>query len=139
MGATETVTRTQTVSPWRASLEVAWRRTGAVWTQFRKNRSAMIGLVILIFFTGMALLAPFIAPYGPLQRVTDVPSLPQPPSSAHLLGTNLERNDIYSQILWGSQVSLIVGLASAVVAAVLGTIVGLVSGYVGGWVDEVIM
>ncbi len=139
MGATETVVRMPSVSPWRASLKVAWRRMADVWSQFRKNRSAMVGLAILIFFTGMAILAPFIAPYGPLQRATDVPSLPQPPSPAHLLGTNLARNDIYSQVLWGSQVSLLVGLASAAVASVLGTIVGLISGYVGGWVDEVIM
>ncbi len=139
MGATETATRTQSVSPWRANLRVGWRRVTDVWAQFRKNRSAMVGLVILIFFTGMAILAPLIAPYGPLQRVPNVPSLPQPPSPAHPLGTTLERYDIYSQVLWGSQVSLIVGLASALVAAVLGTAVGLVSGYVGGWVDEVIM
>ncbi len=139
MGATETVTRTRTVSPLRASLKVGWRRITEVWGQFRKNKSAMIGLFILIFFTGMALLAPFIAPYGPLQRAVDVPSQPQPPSAAHWLGTNLERNDIYSQILWGSQISLLVGVASAIVAAVLGTAVGLVSGYAGGWVDEVIM
>ncbi len=142
MGATETVERVQAVSPWRASFKVAWRKVAEVWGQFRKNRSAMVGLAILIFFTAMALLAPFIAPWpplGPASRDLSIPSLPQPPSPAHILGTNLNRQDIYSQILWGSQASLLVGLASAIVAAVLGTAVGLVSGYVGGWVDEVIM
>ena len=139
MGATETVVKSAPVSPWKVSLKVALRRVNDVWGQFRQNRSAMIGLGILIFFTAMALLAPVIAPYGPLQYDPNIASLPQPPSSAHLLGTDLNRYDIYSQILWGSQVSLLVGVASAVVASVLGTIVGLVSGYVGGWVDEVIM
>lgn len=139
MGANEAVVKRNVVSPLRVTLTVALRRVNEVWTQVRHNRSAMVGLAILVFFAGMALLAPWLAPYGPLQRDLTIPSLPQPPSAAHLLGTNNERQDIYSQILWGSQVSLIVGLASAIVASVLGTIVGLVSGYVGGWVDEVIM
>ncbi len=141
MGATETVIRSPNVSPWRASLKVAYRRFHEVWIQVQHNRSAMVGLAILVFFTAMALLAPWIAPYGPLQRDTTLPlgGGPQPPSAAHLLGTNSDKQDIYSQILWGSQISLLVGVASAVVASVVGTIVGLVSGYVGGWVDEVIM
>lgn len=140
MGATETVVRPpQTVSPWRAYLKVAYRRFDEVWTQVRHNRSAMVGLAILVFFTAMAALAPWIAPYGPLQRDLAIPAGPQPPSPAHLLGTNSDKQDIYSQILWGSQISLLVGVASALVASVVGTIVGLVSGYVGGWVDEVIM
>ena len=139
MGATETVAKPQTVSPLRAFLKVALRRTGEVWAQVRHNRSAMVGLGILVFFTGMAVLAPWIAPYGPLQRDLSIPAQPQLSSPAHLLGTNSDQQDIFSQIIWGSQVSLIGGVAAASVAAVGGTIVGLVSGYVGGWVDEVMM
>ena len=139
MGATETVVKSHPVSPFRAFLKVARRRTGEVWTQVRHNRSAMVGLGILVFFTGMAVFAPWIAPYGPLQRDLTIPPQPQLSSPAHLLGTNSDQQDIFSQIIWGSQVTLIVGGASAIVAAGVGTVVGLVSGYVGGWVDEVMM
>jgi len=55
------------------------------------------------------------------------------------LGISEDGADIYSQVIWGSRISLIVGIFSAMVASVLGTAVGLVSGYMGGWVDELIM
>ncbi|HYM39294.1 MAG TPA: hypothetical protein VEY12_03995, partial [Thermoplasmata archaeon] len=125
------------VSPFRAWLKVAWRRFREVWVQVRHSRTAMVGLAILVFFIAMAVFAPWIAPHGPLQRVDSNP--PSAPSSAFPLGTDVAGNDIYSQIIWGSQISLIVGIASAIVASVVGTAVGLVSGFLGGWVDEVMM
>ena len=86
----------------------------------------------------LAVAAPWIAPYGPLEPVTDAPPLSHA-SPQHPFGVNLLGRDIYSQVIWGSQVSLIVGVMSAFVAIVIGTGVGLISGYVGGWLDEVIM
>src|SRR5438445_327077 len=107
---------------------------------------AMVGLAILVLFIGMAVFAPWLAPYGPIERVADtsncVPNIScplSPPSAQHPLGISEEGSDIYSQVIWGSQISLIVGIFSAMVASVLGTAVGLVSGYMGGWVDEVMM
>ncbi len=107
----------------------------------------MAGLIILLFFTALAVAAPWIAPYGATQSVGDAACsrLPvpatylQPPCSAHPLGTNYFSNDIYSQVIWGTQISFIVGFASAFVATVVGTGMGLISGYVGGWIDEVLM
>ena len=147
MGATEVVTKRPTLSPFRAALTVAWRRANQVWTQIYHSRNAMAGLIILLFFTTLAIAAPWIAPYGPMQSVGDttcsrlqVPATYlQPPCSAHPLGTNYFSNDIYSQVVWGTQISFIVGIASAVVATVVGTGIGLISGYVGGWIDEVLM
>src|SRR5213593_4584015 len=117
-----------------------------VWTRIRHSRTAMVGLGILVFFIGMAVFARWLAPYGPIDRVADTSncilnvSCPlSPPSAQHPLGISEEGADIYSQVIWGSQISLIVGIFSAMVASVLGTAVGLVSGYVGGWVDEVMM
>lgn len=107
----------------------------------------MAGLIILLFFTALAVAAPWIAPYGATQSVGDTacsrlavpaPYL-QPPCPAHPLGTNYFSNDIYSQVIWGTQISFIVGIASALVATVVGTGMGLISGYVGGWIDEVLM
>src|SRR5437867_8562450 len=106
----------------------------------------MVGLAILIFFIAMAVFAPWLAPYGPIDRVADtsncVPNVScplSPPRAQHLLGISEEGADIFSQVIWEAQISLIVGIFSAMVASVLGTAVGLISGYVGGWVDEVMM
>ena len=120
MGATETVTKTPTVSPFRASLKVAYRRLEEVWLQIRHSRMALVGLAILIFFTAVALLAPLLAPYWPLQRIvpvdSTVPCTPtvscplSPPNSAYPLGVSFFGMDIYSQVIWGTQVSLIVGV-----------------------------
>ncbi len=134
MGATEVVVRPGVISPFQASLRVALRRMKEVWTQIRHSWTAMVGLSILVFFIGMAVFAPWIAPYGPIDRVADssncIPNVScvlSPPSSAHPLGISEEGADIYSQVIWGSQISLIVGIFAAMVASVLGTAVGLVS------------
>jgi peptide/nickel transport system permease protein len=147
MGVTEVVTKRPTISPLEATLRVAWKRAKEVGTQIYHSRNAMAGLTILLFFATLAIAAPWIAPYRPTQAVGDtacsVYQVPatylQPPCPAHLLGTNYFSNDIYSQVIWGTQISFIVGIASAVVATVVGTAVGLISGYVGGWIDEVLM
>src|SRR3989442_1478679 len=80
MGATEVViSRPSVVSPFRAQLTITGRRLGEVWHQILHNKTAMAGLCILIFFVFLALAAPWIAPYGPLQPVNDAPAL-SPPS-----------------------------------------------------------
>jgi peptide/nickel transport system permease protein len=147
MGTNDTVARPRVVSPLRASLTVEMRRLRAVWVQIYHSKNAMAGLVILVFFAFLAIAAPVLAPYGPMTSVSDTTCsnlLPpatylQPPCSAHLMGTNYLSFDIYSQVIWGTQISFVVGIASAIVAAVVGTVVGLVSGYLGGWIDEVMM
>ena len=138
MGATEVIKAPQIVSPLRARTIIALRKLRDVSRQVLHNRTAMTGLVILIFFVFLAVAAPVLAPYPPLTAVPDVGPLTDP-SPAHLLGTNRLGDDIYSQVIWGTQVSLLVGILSAIVASVVGTLVGLFSGFIGGWVDEVIM
>ncbi len=147
MGATDVVVKRAPISPLRATLKVASRRILEVWAQVYRSRSALAGLGILIFFLVIALFAPWIAPYAPNYKVSDTacpqlnPGQPalQLPCAAHPLGTNYFRNDIYSQVIWGTQISFVVGIVSALVASVVGTAVGLISGFVGGWVDEVMM
>ena len=141
MGATEVIIKRPSVSILRASLIVAYRRFRDVWTQIYHSRTAMIGMGILVFFTFLALAAPWLAPYGPRQAVSDAnpTSFLQRPNPLHPIGTNYFSFDIYSQVIWGTRISLIVGIASAVVASVVGTAVGLISGFAGGWLDEVMM
>ena len=101
-----------------------------------------IGLTLIILFIVMAVIGPYIAPYGPFEATQNalgrVARL-SPPTSSNLLGTTTQGIDVLSQLLWGARVALIVGVISAIGSVVLGTLIGLVSGYFGGWVDEVLM
>lgn len=107
------------------------------------DRLALIGVVILIIFLFMALFAPQIAPYDPNEILTDPVTGEtlrfQPPSAQFLFGTNNLARDIFSQVVYGSQVALLVGFLSAASVTILGTNVGLLSGYFGGKVDELLM
>ncbi len=107
------------------------------WKEFRSNRKGIAGLVIVGFFSIMAILAPFISPYNP--NSTNPALFLAPSSSTHLFGTNTLGQDLFSRDLYGAQVSLIVGIAAGAVAVAIGLLAGLVSGYMGGIVDEVIM
>ncbi len=134
----EVVHGVRVVSPFRARATVMARRFREIGLQILHNKAAVLGLVILVFFVVLAIAAPWIAPYGPLEAVPDALPLSRS-SSSHPFGVNQLGYDIYSQVIWGTQTSLIVGIAAAIVASVIGTAVGLISGFVGGWLDEVIM
>jgi peptide/nickel transport system permease protein len=104
--------------------------------------SAMAGLTLIIAFMLLAILAPVIAPYGPFEVVYEADQAVarlSPPTWRNWFGTTNQGMDVYSQILWGSRVALVVGLLSALGSVLLGTLIGLVSGYFGGWIDEVLM
>src|SRR5579875_1552068 len=102
-----------------------------------RNRKALAGLGIILFYVAMALLAPVVSPYS--VQYTNPSAFLLPPSGAHIFGTNTLGQDLFTLDLYGAQVSLIVGLAAAGVAVAVGTVVGLVSGYLGGIVDEFLM
>jgi len=103
---------------------------------YRRSRSGLLGLAILLFFVLTAIFAPILAPYDPYKRV-DRPILP--PSSKYRLGTNDIGQDIFSELIYGTRVSLTIGFAAAFFTVIIGTIIGVVSGFLGGSVDEVLM
>lgn len=108
-----------------------------VWIRLRRNKLAMVGMVIAILLALMAILAPLIAPYDyQAQSVTERLQLP---SAAHLLGTDNMGRDILSRIIYGGRISLLVSLLAVSVSLVIGGLLGAVSGYFGGIVDAVIM
>lgn len=101
----------------------------------KRNQSLrIIGIVILVFVTFLAVFAPYIAPYDPYAYGKPY----QSPTPEHWLGTNDMGQDIFSEIIYGSRVSLTVGLTSAVVIITVGTVLGMLSGYYRGKVDAVI-
>src|SRR5882672_3217503 len=104
--------------------------------------SGAAGLVVVLLFIALAALAPVIAPYGAFEVVYNADHSVvrlSPPTWRTWFGTTSQGMDVFSQILWGARVALLVGLLSALGSVVLGTLIGLVSGYFGGWIDEVLM
>lgn len=113
--------------------------TAALRLYFRKP-SGVIGLLMLLVVIFAAVFAPLIAPYDPYQRVQVQPQdILAPPDENHLLGRDDAGKDVFSQLLYGAQVSLIVGFAASFMAVIIGTTVGLLSGYIGGKLDQFLM
>jgi peptide/nickel transport system permease protein len=109
---------------------------------FKGERMGQFGLVLLTVFLLLALLAPVVAPYDPDTRHrTDAGELNRlgSPSGEHLLGTNHEGQDVLSQVLYGTRVSVFVGVLAAIMAVFIGTNVGLITAYYGGWIDDALM
>ena len=97
----------------------------------------VLALALIAIFAFGALLAPLIAPYDPLAQ--DLASRLEPPSGAHWLGTDQLGRDIASRLLYGSRISLVIGVVVVGLAGIFGTFVGLIAGYAGGLVDEALM
>ncbi|WP_043932969.1 nickel transporter permease [Bacillus sp. EB01] len=106
------------------------------WQSFYKNKLAIIGLSIVVFFILIAVLAPVIAPYSFKDQV--LAERMQAPSSKHWFGTDDFGRDIFSRVIYGARISLWVGFSSVLGSVVIGTLLGIVSGYYGRWVDTII-
>jgi peptide/nickel transport system permease protein len=104
----------------------------------RLNQKAVLGLSLLFVVTAMALFAPQLSPHDP-QKQNMAMRLKPPGTEGHLLGTDPLGRDILSRIIYGSRVSLLVGVAAVVVAGGVGIMLGTVSGYAGGKLDSLIM
>lgn len=114
----------------RSEASVLWRR-------FRRNKAAIAGGAIVLFFVLLAFLAPLAAPYDPAQ--TNFRDRLEGPSASHWLGTDSLGRDMLSRIIYGSRYSLLSGLVSVAIAVAVGTLLGLVSGYYGKLADNIIM
>jgi len=104
---------------------------------FKRNKTAIAGIFILIFFTIIAVLAPYIAPYDPFEQ-NFLHSL-EGPSQKHLFGTDEFGRDILSRVIYGSRISLQIGFISVFISMFAGTILGVIAGYYGSWPDMLIM
>ncbi len=109
----------------------------AMWKRFRRNRLALMGLVIVGFLMVMAILSPLLAPADPARQTLEDKRMP--PGFKYKLGADEFGRDIASRLIYGSRVALVIGLVSVLIALLLGTALGTAAGYLGGGVDEVIM
>ena len=107
------------------------------WLRLKKNRAAVTGGVVLVVMVVLAILTPWIAPYGYEAQNLDLGATP--PSAAHWLGTDIFGRDLLTQILYGGRISLAVGFIATAVALAIGVTWGAVAGYVGGRIDSVMM
>ena len=105
--------------------------------RFRKNKLAMLGLTIVIALILVALFAPLLALYDPIVRIKADSSLA--PSSVHLFGTDILGRDILSRVIYGSRISIEVGIIAVGISMIIGLFLGALSGYFGNVPDVVIM
>ena len=115
---------------------------GRAWRVFRKDKIAIIGGIIILAFCLIAILAPVLAPYNPNQG--NLLNRLQPPGwvdsggQRHMLGTDTLGRDILSRIIYGSRISISIGLLVITISLAIGITMGLISGYFGGLIDTII-
>ncbi|MFD1637750.1 ABC transporter permease [Evansella tamaricis] len=119
------ITKNESVSPWK---EAYW--------QLRKNKLAIVGIVIITFFILVAIIAPLLTPYA-FNTINAGPRLTGP-SADHWFGTDDLGRDTFTRIVYGARISLMVGFFAVTGALVFGTLLGIVAGFFGKWVDMLI-
>jgi peptide/nickel transport system permease protein len=119
---------------------IAPRSKSPTWQRFqdafRRHPTAIIGAMVLAMMTLVAILAPWLGTVDP-QALTPIQRL-KPPSGEHWFGTDMLGRDVYSRVVYGARISLIVGLAVALLSTLLGIVIGVVTGYV-RWLDPIVM
>jgi peptide/nickel transport system permease protein len=106
------------------------------WRRFRKNKMALVGLGIVVFFILLAIFAPLLAPHDFKEQ--NLAERLQPPSSKHLFGTDDFGRDIFSRVIYGARISLWVGFFSVLGSVIVGSMLGIIAGYYGRWIDGII-
>lgn len=109
----------------------------SAWREFRKNRSAVLGIVVLALIVIMAVGADIIAPYDPFEQ--NYSQALQWPSMEHFFGTDEFGRDIFTRVLYGARISLLVGVVSVAIACIFGCLLGASAGYFAGAYDAVVM
>ena len=112
-------------------------RPGGLWTTLSRNRLSWIGLALLTAIVIVAVFAPLIAPYDPLEQ--NIVERLEPPSAAFLLGTDSYGRDVLSRLIYGARISLVVGFVAILIAMTIGSTIGILAGYVGGLFDQLVM
>lgn len=120
----------EAVRPPRTPAQIALAR-------LRRSPLAIAGFVVITVIVIASICAPLLTPYG--QNEIDLFSINAPPNRDHLLGTDGLGRDVLTRLLYGGRLSLMIGVAAAIVTTIIGIIVGAVAGYYGGWVDSTLM
>ena len=111
--------------------------TQDAWARLLKNKMAMAGLIFIIFLVVIALLTPWLAPYGYQEQNLELGV--SPPSGKHWLGTDIYGRDLLTRLMYGSRISLLVGFVATAVALIIGVLWGAIAGFLGGTIDTLMM
>lgn len=120
-------------SPLARPIASPWQRS---WGKLVRNRVAMGGLLVVIFFVLLAVFAPWIAPHDPLAASWS--AVRKGPSASYWFGTDELGRDVLSRVVWGARASLLAGVVSVSISLVLGVVIGMIAGFVGGLTDGLI-
>jgi peptide/nickel transport system permease protein len=112
---------------------------GEIWYRLKKNKTAILGLIVFLLLILMALLAPVLYDYDTQVIKQNIPTRLMPPNAAHPFGTDEMGRDIMARVVYGSRMSLFIGFAAVSVSLLVGGFLGAISGYYGGTLDNVIM
>lgn len=112
---------------------------GLAWQRFKRNKIALIGMVMVGSIVFLAIFAPFISPYDPDRRWFVEGLARTPPSSEHLFGVDKIGRDVLSNIIYGARNALFVGLVSTAITLIIAIPIGALAGYIGGIFDELVM
>ncbi|EJL20500.1 ABC transporter permease [Brevibacillus sp. BC25] len=109
----------------------------AFWGKIKKQRAAKLSLVVLLLISAIGIVGPWIAPYDPTE--SNYKAFLQGPSTKHILGTDAIGRDLFSRILYGTRVTLVVAVMAVGITVSAGTMIGVISAYVGGFIDHLLM
>lgn len=112
-------------------------RTKQNMKKFARNRLAMIGMIVVLLMTLAAIFAPLITGYEP--NTIDMGSMTRSPGAGHLLGTDKLGRDVFSRVLYGGRISIMVGVTGALSGSIIGMVLGSIAGYFGGKVDMLLV
>ncbi|MFT3871986.1 MAG: ABC transporter permease [Nocardioides sp.] len=125
-----------------SSRQLSWQRRRQAfargWAEFRRHRSGMVGLGIMVAFVLVALCAPLLASADGLSVTKATGGVLESPSKEFWLGTDESGRSVLTLLIWGSRISLLVGLLATVISMVIGTLIGLLSGYFTGWAGSLL-
>lgn len=108
-----------------------------IWVTLKRNKRAMAGLIFIIVLVLLAIFADFVAPYGMNQQ--NLSNALQFPNGTHIMGTDDLGRDVFSRIIYGTRISLTIGVSAVMFSLTIGGMMGLLAGYFKGWVDTIIM
>lgn len=108
-----------------------------LFSMFRHNKLALVSAIIILLYILLTVFAPLIAPCDPFAQ--DLYNQASNPTNGHLLGTDSLGRDVFTRMLYGGRVSLMIGLLPTTISMILGTVLGLIAGFIGGVIDSIIM
>ena len=110
-----------------------------IWHQFKKNKLALVGLIVFLFLVFVAVFAPVIVSYEDDVITMHMVDRLQSPNAEHWFGTDQSGRDLFARVLWGARISLSVGLCVVAASLAMGGIIGAVAGFYGGKIDNILM